>query len=356
MSVTIDDIADMLTATIANQPRGKFTDISSEYNQFIVMPFLFTKAGGLVMKKGGVNIEETLMIEHGGRSRWVGELDEDTYLFLDHLKKLQVKFVLLTDNMIFTRGEMLANRGKERINNVIKPRRHALFLRVAHTMEDAFFAVPDASDELTPWGLKYWLVKNTTAGFNGGLPAGFSTVGNINLTQAPTFKNYTAQYVAVTKPDLITKMKRAHRKVQWKMPHKMSGIDGDTSNNKRFYLVNEDVLELLEDIGEGQNENLGKDVSSVTGGRGMGIKMDGEGDVLFKKRPIVWAQQLDDDTSDPVYGVDLNTFHAIGRQGENMRLDSFKQVPGQHRVVAAHLDHQMQFINTNRRANFVISK
>lgn len=359
MPIRDQDIEDLLTTTHNTIRKEKFTDMSQELTEYIVVPYLLTTRGGLRVKKGGVGIEETLMVEHGGRSRFVGEYDEDVIVVIDHLKKMKLFYSLLTDSLAYTRSEILDNRGKERINNIIKPRRRALYLRVAETMEENFFQVPDANDDLTPWGLKYWIVKNAIAGFNGGYPSGFTRIAQINLTEVPQFKNYTDSYVAISKTDLILKMRRAHRRTNWRSPRKDPGVEGDTSP-RRLLLANESTVEGFENIGEAQNENLGRDMAPMDAGqnrfRGTGLKETPDGEILFKKHPIVFARSLDADTTDPVYGLDMATFAAMTQQGDNMRLGDFRQAPNQHRVFAAHLDHKHQTINTNRRNSWVISK
>lgn len=359
MPIRDQDIADLLVTTLNTIRKERFIDMSQELTEYIVVPYLLAQRGGLIVKKGGVGIEETLMVEHGGRSRFVGEYDEDVIVVIDHLKKMKLFYSLLTDNLAYTRSEILDNRGKERINNIIKPRRRALYLRVAETMEENFFQTPDADDSLTPWGLKYWIVKNATAGFYGGYPAGFTRIADINLTEVPQFKNYTDAYVAISKSDLILKMRRAHRRTNWRSPRKDPGVEGNTSP-RRLLLCNEDVLESVENIGEAQNENLGRDIASMDAGlnrfRGTGLRQTPDGEILFKRHPLVYARPLDSDSTDPVYGIDMFTFHAMTQQGDNMRLGDFGPAPTQHRVFVAHLDHKHQTINTNRRNNWVISK
>ena len=359
MPIRDQDIEDLLTTTLNTIRKEKFIDMSQELTEYIVVPYLLTQRGGLIVKKGGVGIEETLMVEHGGRSRFVGEYDEDVIVVIDHLKKMRLYYSLLTDNLAYTRSEILDNRAPERINDIIKPRRRAMYLRVAETMEENFFQTPDADDDLAPWGLKYWIVKNATAGFNGGYPAGFTRIGNINLTEVPQFQNYTDSYVAMSKTDAILKMRRAHRRTNWRSPRKDPGVEGDTSP-RRLILCNEDTLESVENVGEAQNENLGRDIAPMDAGkngfRGTGLRQTPDGEILFKRHPLVYARPLDSDTSDPLYGLDMFTFHAMTQQGDNMRLGDFARVPYQHRVFAAHLDHRHQTIDTNRRNSWVISK
>jgi hypothetical protein len=232
-----------------------------------------------------------------------------------------------------------------------------MYLRAAESFEDAFFGTPDVSDDNTPWGLLYWIVKNATAGFNGGYPSGFSRIGNINLTEVPNFKNYTDAYASISKDDLILKMKRAHRKTKFKAPRTDAGFRGDAMPRKRVYLTNESVLEGLEAICESQNDNLGNDMAPKVAGAGTwGLRSDGDGNVLFKSNPFVYAEKLDDDTSDPVFGIDMSTFMMLVKKGDNMNLGDFRVAPNQSRVFKAVLYHRYQSICDNRRNNFVIAK
>ena len=355
------DITDLLNTTMpAYMDKGSFQDISAEISKFIVMPYLLTRKGGMKEMSNGMGVEQLLMTDFGGRSRWVGEFEEDVHTLIDHLKKMKVYFKLLNDSIIYTKTMVVENKGDARIANVFQPAVRALWLRVAHTMEENFFETPDPAATLTPWGLKYWIVKNATAGFNGGYPTGFTRIAEVNLTEAPTFKNYTDAYVAATKADLVLKMKRATNKAKWVSPHPMPDFKGDTSDNQ-IILVNEDTSEAIETIGEGQNENLGRDIAPYAvqnGFKGTGIRMNDDSFLTYRRKPIITTEMLNDDTSDPVYGLDMDTFHALTFAGENMVLGDFVNMAAgkQHRVWVANLDHKAQYICVNRRNNFVISK
>jgi hypothetical protein len=152
-------------------------------------------------------------------------------------------------------------------------------------------------------------------------------------------------------------MKKAHRQTGFYSPRTDSGVTGDAMPNKRMYLVNEDTIEGVEDIGEAQNENLGNDMAPKTAGTGsMGLRRDPGDNITFKKNPFVYARELDSDTSDPIYGIDMSTFHALTKKGDNMNLMEFEKSATQKRVFTADLFHRHQTICDNRRNNFVIAK
>ena len=178
-----------------------------------------------------------------------------------------------------------------------------------------------------------------------------------NLDEVPNFKNYTDTYETMGKDDLILKMKRAHRATNWKSPRKDSGVRGYAEPNRRLILTNEDVLEGFEALAEGQNENLGNDMAPKTAGQGLpGMAKTGDGEITFKRNPIVHARLLDDDTSDPLYGMDMSTFRALTKKGDFMNLGEFEKHPTQKRVFTADLFHRHQTICDNRRNNWVINK
>lgn len=358
MSINLSQLGDALTATYDKIPMD-VVDLSMDQQDYLVMPYFMKKNGGMREIGGGIGIGQIIMYEHGGRSRFVGEYDVDVILAIDHLDKMRVDFTLMTDNVSFTLSELRANRGKELITNIMKPKKKAMYNRTIATMEDAFFALPDADDDKTPWGLKYWIVKNAAAGFNGGYPSGFTRIANLDLTKIPQFRNYTDIYAAITKEDLLTKWRRAHRRTRWVMPKKQSGFIGDTTE-RRIYITNERVTEALETIGEGQNENLGRDMAPYTAGGGpknlKGLKVLPDGEILFKRTPVYNAWALVDDTSDPIYGTDMRYFYPVVRKGDNQQMSTFEKSPNQHRVQVAHYDHAYQFLCINRRAQFVLSK
>jgi len=333
------DIADMLTTTLYDLGRGRFYQIAQELQEYLVLPRLLRKER-IRIQTSGVGIKETLMTNTGGSARWVGLGEEDSYNFGDLLDSMTVNWCRLTDNMVWERRMLLENRGEARINDVILPQRVAMMLRIADALEEGFFAAPDASDVKKPWGLKYWIVKNATTGFNGGLPTGFTTVGGVSLTDSPTFKNYTFQYTDVTKADLIKKLRTAHRKTKWRSPIRKPGMESEFGERRQLF-CNEVTLSAIEDVGENQNENLGRDIASM------------DDQIVFKKHPIIYVPYLDTDTSYPIYMLDTDTIVPFILQGDYLRESDAKVAPRQHNWFEVNIDLSINFICVNRRANAV---
>jgi hypothetical protein len=339
MPLTDANIADMITTTLHDLGRNRFYQIAQDLSQYLVLPELLRK-GNVRIQRSGIGIQETLMTRTGGSARWVGLNEEDSVTYTDVLDGLTVVWCRLTDNMSWERRMLLENRAEARINNVLKPQRAAMMLRVADALEEGFFAEPDATDTKRPWGLKYWLVKNATTGFNGGLPSGFTTVGGVNLTDSPTFRNYTARYTNVTKADLIKTMRTAHRATAWRSPYKTSQMRSEFGMRRQIFL-NEATISNIEDVGEGQNENLGRDVASM------------DDNIVFKRHPFVYSRYLDEDTTNPIYMVDTETIKPVVLKGDYLRESDAMRSPRQHNTFEVHIDLSINFVMTNRRANAV---
>lgn len=333
------DIADMLTTTLYDLGRGRFYQIAQELQEYLVLPRLLRKER-VRIQSSGVGIKETIMTSTGGSARWVGLGEEDAYNFADVLDQMTVNWCRLTENMAWERRMLLENRGEARINDVILPQRVAMMLRIADALEEGWFAAPDASDVKKPWGLKYWIVKNATTGFNGGLPTGFTTVGGVSLTDSPTFKNYTFQYADVTKQDLVDKLRTAHRKTRWRSPVRKPGMESEFGERRQLF-CNEVTIKAIENVGEAQNENLGRDIASM------------DDQIVFKKHPIQYVPHLDEDTSYPIYMLDTDTIVPFILKGDYLREGDARIAPLNHNWFLVNVDLSINFICLNRRANAV---
>jgi hypothetical protein len=271
---------------------------------------------------------------------------------IDHLARMRVDFCLMNDAVAYSVGELRANRGQERIHNVIEPKKRALYLRVIETMEEVFFKEPDPEDEKTPWGLKYWMTKNSQEGFFGGYPAGFTSIAGLNLSKVPQMKNYTFTFSDISKADFVFRIRRAFRRTNWKTPKPQAGFTGDQTD-RRILLAGEELIEAVEEIGEAQNDNLGRDIAPYTAGRVSGIRTTPDGDILIRRHPLVYAEYLDADSSCPIYGFDRATFFAVVRKGDNMVQTPFEKAPNQSRVFHSQFYHSYQFVCIDRKNNFV---
>ncbi len=341
--VHAQQIQDLVNATLRELGRLRFQQIAQEFTDYCVMNHWFQK--DKVMFDSGHGIQRTLMARLPNVARHKGLLDKDTFDIPALTEQMTVDWVHADTNWSFVHQETLMNRGKELIFNVIAPRRSGALIDLIEELENKAWSLPASSNTTDPFGIPYWIVKNATTGFNGGLPSGHSTIAGISLTDAPTFKNYTAQYVSVTKTDLVKKMRTAHRKVRFKSPTGVEAKDYSNGRAMRYRLyANESTVANFEDIGEAQNENLGRDIASI----------DGVG-LTFRRHPIMWAEKLDSDSTNPVYMLDHSVWYPVCLKGDYLRETPNVQVALQHNSYVTFVDLTYNFICVDRRRNAVLN-
>jgi hypothetical protein len=356
MAIKDTDILDLLATTEFEQHKNKWTFLATKLQDFLFFDMM-SKRQNIVMQTGSLGLERTIMNGSGGSSRWVGLYEPDQVNIQDLLRKMRVEWTHLTDACAYERREFEANSGKYIINDVIKPRRQDTWVRMISTLEESFFGVPDAANTNQMFGLFYWLVPNATQGFNGGYAeytgaTNFTNVAGVDLTQTPNFKNWTDTYSAVTKDDLIAKMRKAFRRTKWKSPISASEFTSETGS-RRMILTTEGVLEQLERVGESQNENLGRDLASM------------DGNILFKKTPIMWCPQFDDEGFDysnthaselksPIAMVDLDSFFVFVSSSDNFHKTEQKD-PKCHNQYNEFFDLSLNTFCNNRRANAILT-
>lgn len=342
-TLTATDIADLVAGTLRELGRLKIQQIAQNLVDYEVFPKWFKK--DKVVFDSGIGIQRTLMNRLSGAASHTGLLDLDNVNITDVIDQLNVPWRHAQTSWGFIYQETLMNRGDAMVFKVIKPRRAAAMIDMVEELENKAWASPtSSSDKTNPYGLPYWVVKNSATGFNGGAPSGFSDVAGVSLTDSPTFKNYTFTYAATggfTKADLIKKLRTAHRKIRFKSPVDMEDYRSGKGEKYRLYM-NESSISNMEDIGEAQNENLGRDVASIDG-----MSM------AFRGHPMIYVPKLDDDTQNPIYMIDHSTFYPVCLKGDYMREGEAEKRPGQHNAFGVFVDLSYNYLCLDRRRNAV---
>lgn len=350
MAVKDSAILDLLASTKFEEHKNTWTWLGPQLQDYIFFNML-SKRKNIKIQNGSMGLEKTLLNGSNGRSRWVGLFAKDQVNIVDLMRKMRVEWKHITDACAYERREFSHQTPEYIINDIIKPRRQDMMLRMVATLEEAFFGIPNAADTDVMYGLFYWLTKGTSAGFNGSYPTGFTDIAGVNLTQTPGFKNYTDVYTAVTKDDLITKMRKAFYKTQWRSPVSASEFTSETGT-RRLIWTTYDVLSSLERIGESQNENLGRDLASM------------DGQILFKKIPVMPVPQFDSEgygydnangtMPSPVVMIDLDSFFAFVDGSDNFHKTEAKQ-PDSHNQFNEFMDLSLNTFCVNRRANALLT-
>lgn len=336
----IDD-AVLLTQNLLIK-RGAFVDMQTDLTDHVAVREIWK--GKQKKFAGGTDWEFEIQMDHNHSARAVGLYEQDGSSLNDTMVMGKVGVRHVNAHYIYDQRENAFQRGGTEIVNLVQSRYTAMMVSFYELLEDFLWSKPaDSSDVKTPYGLLYWVVKNATEGLNGGNPSGFTSgCASISSSTYSRWKNYTAQYTAVSKEDLIRKMRRAHRVTQFRSPvsHATPALAGMANG---IYTC-DDVIGLVEELLEAQNMQLGNDVASK------------DGKALFKGTPLTYAPKLDSDTTDPVYMLDWKWMHMGVMPGWENNLSSPYMVPGKHLVRRVDLDASMNLVCTDRRRQTVISK
>lgn len=343
MGIPYDEIDDavQLTQKLLIK-RGAFLNLQTDLTDHVACREMWQ--GRKKTFEGGENWRFEVQTDHNYSARAVGLYETDASAITDTMAKGEVPVRHVNAHYTYDQREPAFQKGGHAIVDLVQTRYAAMQMSVFEKLEEWLWSKPeDSNDKKTPYGIAYWVTKNATEGFFGGNPSGFAA-GRAGLSTAtyPRWANYTAQYTTVNKTDLVRKMRRAHRKSQFRSP--LSHAEPVLGGMRNGIYVNDSVISLLEEILEDQNMNLGNDLDSK-GGRSM-----------FKGTPVTYVPKLDADTTDPVYMLDWKWL-AIGvMAGWENQLSKPAPIPNMHLVRRVDLDMSLNMICTNLRRQAVLSK
>ena len=341
MSLTASGLADLMAMTQRDLGKGNWTDIATDLQEYVAMPKLLKKEK--VQFQSGTEIQFNLQYTTNGQARRTGLYAVDTPNQGNSMTTGKVPWRHLTADYSIDKRELAMNRTPARILELMKTRRNECMIDQAKIMEEDMWDKPaDSTDTDKAFGFDYWMVRSATEGFNGGDPSGFTSgAADLPVATYTRWKNYTAQYAAVSKTDLVRKWRRAATFTMFKPP---VDVPDYNRGNRYGYYSNYDVVGTLEELLEDQNDNLGNDLASK------------DGAVMFRRTNVTWVPYLESDTGDPIYGVNWGVIHPIFLTGEYMREDPPTKAPNQHNVVTVYMDNTYNYICRDRRRLFVIYK
>lgn len=331
-----DQLADFVTLTLHKYIRNKWSDIALDLQQYIAMSHLLSD--GRDSFDGGEMLSWQVKVANTQNARNTGLFDEDKTTIADGFVTASVPWTFQTVSWAYDEREDVFQSSMERIVSVVRAREHMAMSDLAELLEMNFFGTPanpnDQEEKLKPYGLRYWFVRNPTEGFTGTVPSGFTNVANISPTTYPNWSNWSAAYQSISKQDLVRKWRKASVYTKFKSPVKFP----ETGTKARWvYLTNYAVLGPLEEILEAQNSSLGNDLASK------------DGQVLFRRNPVVFAPYLDADSQNPIYGINWGKFKVVFKTGEYMKRSKPIMSKDNHRVRAIFLDNSTQFKCLDRR-------
>jgi hypothetical protein len=337
--IQAENVLDFVNDTLKDLGKPRFTDISSNLQRHTAMKNLLRK--NRVILESGSGIQFNVLVAQSNAFRNVALAESDNVNLVDGMVQASTVWRnSLTSYMII--GQLMAmNREPARIVDYVKQQRIMALISLAEGMENNFWSAPSSTDSKTPLGLPYWIVKNATAGFNGGQLSGYTTTAGLSSTTYPNWSNWSAPYTAVSRDDFIRAARKAATFTDFMPP--VDGIPTPNTGDEYGFYTNYGVIQPLEEACESQNDNLGKDVASM------------DGRVLFRRVPVTWVPKLEADTTNPFYGINWGWFKTYVLRGWWMRETNIPVTPGQHTVASQFIDLTYNFVSKNRRCHMAIS-
>lgn len=338
--ITPQRLNELVATTNRRFGSPKFTQIATDLQKYTWFNklVLSTQQEDELEGTGGTGFQWNVMVNHNGSATNQGIGAPDNPVIVDTMVQATADWRGSTGNYGIFAEEISMNAGGSKIVDLIRARQVACMISIAELMENNGWGPPVAStDEVTPWGVNTWIVKNATEGFNGGAPTGYTTIG-LNPTTYPRWKNYTFQYSAMSEDDGIDKWRRAARKTDFEPPVKTPSFN---TGDKLGYYVNEPTINTLEKYLKQNNDNHGSDIAKY------------QGAVQFMRVPVVWVPKLDADTTNPVYGINWGELKTKVLQGWWLRETYIRNYPGQHTLGVYFKDCRYQWVSRNRRCHFV---
>jgi hypothetical protein len=340
MTIQYSDIDDAVLLTQEKLvQRGAFLDLQTDLTDHVAVREMWK--GKKHKFDGGNDWEFQAQMDHNYSARTVGLYETDGSSMTDNMVTMQVQPRHMNAHYIYDQREPTFQRGGVKIVDLVQTRYTGMMVSFYELLESILWSKPATSaDTKTPFGITYWITKAASEGFNGLDPSGFSAgrAGQSSTTYS-RWANYGSPYVSVTKQDLLRKMRRGHRKTQFRSPvSHAQPVVGGMGNG---VYTNDSVIGIFEEVLEDQNMNLGNDLAPK------------DGRSLFKGTPVTYAPKLDDDTQNPVYMIDWKWL-AIGvMPGWENQLTKPYMVPNKHTVRRVDLDATLNMICTNLRKQSV---
>lgn len=330
-------ITDLTVTTLKQLGRGKFEQIAQTVQEHHAFSKIFKEEK--VQEDDGYALQWDLMPTFSKNFRSTGLYAKDNINVQDNNITGTVPWRHQTTGWLIERREVLENAGPSRIVDLIKQRRIDCMIGIAEGYEQLWWGKPaDSTDNVTLFGVLYWFVYNATEGFNGGNATGFTGgPAGVDCTTQPNWKHWTANYANVSKQDLIKKMRRAYRKTQWRSPVDIPDFRRGSGQDYGYYM-NENTLLALEDLGEAQNENIGRDLATF------------DGTMTFKRHSLNYVPYLDAlSTSNPIYGINWSYFFPVFLRGDYMRESKPIWLPDRHNTQVVYMDNTMNTKCVDRR-------
>jgi len=346
----IDDISDLLNATLEELGEGKITDLATTLQRFPGATEVL--ANKVVKVQGGTSCRFNVITEGDGNAQWTNMFAVNNLDHVDGTTYGDVPWRGTKTGMTVDEDEIAVNTGPRQLLDFVKLKRYQRDIDLINLYEAGVWGGPSSSsDTLTMFGLlKYWLDydSGTTVAFNGANHTNFSSgPAGLSCSTYTNWRHAAAAYTAVTDADLIAKIRDAIRLANFMgIPNAPIGSYAKGPVSWQIYTT-ADVIKEMENLCRANNESLGNDLARY------------QDSVVINRVPVAWVPYLQNNhsTSDPVIGVNWNVVEVVGLQGRWMVEQPFHLSARQNTVRESYVDSRFNMICRDRRNGlFLLAK
>lgn len=336
MPLTLNAIADIVTATLFDERKGKISDISPDR----LVNYVFGRrmlAPNAQTEQGGKAIRFDVNVAYGASAQWVVPYQVMQVGVSDSIQQGKDEMRYVSHSFGMDQLEECWNQGEYAIINVIKNREQNCRIRLAEKIEtQAWGETAYANRNLQMNGLLNILPYCATTGFVGTYASSYSTVHDIDPTTYTGWKSYGGVYAKPTQDDLIAKLKTAWTQTHFEAPLDTMLIPDYSMGDKFGLYMNQVTRDGLDSQLRLQNDSLGDDVAWEHE-RGK-----------FKGIPFTYVAALDSNTRNVIFGLNWG-YLAVYKQKGWWYYPVVQQGSQQPLVVNTFLFSGLQLITMDRR-------
>lgn len=337
-------IADMVQATLFNDPKGMATNIDPiRLRNYPAANRLVKKA--VVKEQSGLDYRWPLDFGGPNSATTFGPFHRPTRSVGNQLTKASMQLRNLRNDFSFDEVEDEMNSPPAEIVDIIKLREQNCMVRLTELIEEKFWSFADTTDDDSPQGILYWLPYCASAGFVGTTSGSHTTVANVSPTTYTGWKSYGDQYVAVTEDDLIDKITLAMDATMFEAPLDNMMVP-EFANSQTFELyMNLTTARAIEKLAKDQNDDLGPDLDWA------------HNRAMIRGNMLNKVAKLDSNTRSPVFGINWSQIQNRVRRGYWMKRKLLKDDPAQPLTVSVDIFCIYNIIMHSRRlGGFNIAK
>ena len=321
MAIDNDALLDLLQTTTATLPwDGRFSKLLQKTNYVGLNDFLVKRHK--IEGQGGTTLDWRVHYRDNGQGKATRINAETSPGIINTLVDASLPWKQYETNWTTNRQEMLRNRSRAKLIDMVQLRRYAGMESLANVLEtDIWTAIPLTTNKLVLYPVDYWLPKRAASaadnvgGWNGQNPtdaagSSFSDCAGIDASDSTysKWRSYNARWLStdgsIVKADL-SRVRRLYHNLNFQAPAITDGED--TPRRALSFYCNMTTLLAMEDTADSRNDNLGQDVARVAGS------------VVIKGIPLKYVYQLDSDTSNPLYAINHNLFNVCVMKGDYFR-------------------------------------